>query len=191
MAVESHMNALGSKAPAFDLTTSNPWIDNIDKDTRSLSDYPDAKAFVIVFTCNHCPYAVHVEEALIETAKAYQSRGVQFIAICANDPVAYPDDSFEEMAKRAKAIQMPFPYLHDATQEIARAYGAACTPDIFVYDKDFSLKYRGRFDETRPKTGAVAHGGDLKAALDGVLDAGEAPAKQYPSIGCSIKWKAA
>ncbi len=190
MAVESNMQMLDSKAPAFDLIIANPWIDNLDKNTRSFADYPDAAAFVVVFTCNHCPYAVHVEPALVETAKAYEDRGVQFIAICANDAEAYPDDSFEAMQKRAKDIGMPFPYLHDETQEVARAYGAACTPDIFVYGKDLILKYRGRFDETRPKMGA-AHGGDLKAALDGILDHGEAPAKQYPSIGCSIKWKAA
>ncbi len=190
MAVESHMQALGSKAPAFDLVIANPWIDNLEKNTRSISDYPDAAAFVIVFTCNHCPYAVHVEKALIETANVYKARGVQFIAICSNDPVAYPDDSFDAMAKRARAIEMSFPYLHDETQKIARAYSAACTPDIFIYDKDLNLKYRGRFDETRPNMG-TAHGGDLKAALDGILQSGEAPAKQYPSIGCSIKWKAA
>ena len=149
---------------------------------------PKRAALYVVFTCNHCPYAVHVEKPLIEMARNYEAGGVQFIAICANDPVAYPDDSFESMAKRARDIDMPFPYLHDETQEIARAYGAACTPDIFVYDADLSLKYRGRFDETRPNMG-TAHGGDLKAALDGILETGEAPTKQYPSIGCSIKWK--
>lgn len=190
MAVESHMQALDSKAPAFDLKTSNPWIDTLDKATRSLDDYPDATAFVIVFTCNHCPYAVHVEKTLVDVANDYQAKGVQFIAISANDPVAYPDDSFEAMEKRARAIEMPFPYLHDDSQEIARAYAAACTPDFFVYDAEKTLKYRGRFDETRPRTGTPAHGGDLKAALDAILETGEAPAKQYPSIGCSIKWKA-
>lgn len=182
------MITLGSKAPSFDLPISNPWIESSDASTRGFKDYPDARVFVVIFTCNHCPYAVHVESALVATANEYATKGVQFIAICSNDAIKYPDDSFENMVERARTIDLPFPYLHDETQDIARAYQAACTPDIYVYDAGLTLKYRGRFDETRPRMG-TAHGGDLKNALDQMLNGEEVPEKQYPSIGCSIKWK--
>ncbi len=186
-ATQSTMQALDSKAPAFDLVSANPWIDHITKNTRTLGDYPDAKVYVVIFTCNHCPYAIHVEQSLVDVANEYAGKGVQCIAISSNDALRYPADSFEKMSDRARKLNFPFPYLYDETQQIARAYSAVCTPDIFVYDEARMLKYRGRFDETRPGM-ATAHGGELKAALDLVLESGNGPATQYPSIGCSIKW---
>ena len=188
MAVQSFMPALGNKATTFDLKTANPWIDIIEGETRSFESYPEASIYVVVFTCNHCPYAIHVESTLINIANNYADKGVQFIAICSNDPVTYPTDDFDSMATRAREVNMPFPYLWDETQDIANAYGAACTPDIFVYDADLVMQYRGRVDETRPNMG-TAHGADLTAALDQILSTGKGPENQYPSVGCSIKWR--
>ncbi len=184
----SQMTELGAEAPPFELPAANPTVDDIARATRRLDDYADAEALVIVFTCNHCPYAVHVEEALLEVARAYQERGVPFVAINANDAEHYPDDSFENMARRAQQKRYPFPYLHDESQEVTRAYGAECTPDFFVYDRARRLVYRGRFDETRPGQGTPT-GRDLRQALDQLLDTGEVTMEQYPSIGCNVKWR--
>lgn len=189
MAVQqSSPNELGTPALAFDLPISNPWVDDNPGETRALSQYADAKAIVIVFTCNHCPYAIHIQDSLAALAETYQKKGIQFIAISANDATQYPADSFEKMTERAREVNFPFPYLYDESQEIARGYGAVCTPDIFVFDEARKLAYRGRFDETRPNMG-TAHGSELAAALDTLLSTGERRAEQYPSIGCSIKWK--
>ena len=186
MAVSSPDNiALGTPAPAFDLPDVNPLT---NRGNISLADLTDAKAVVVIFTCNHCPYARHIEPALIRMAKSYQGRGVEFITICSNDAETYPDDSPEEMARHAQNVGFPFPYLHDATQEVARAYGAVCTPDIYVYDADHKLTYRGRFDETRPK-GDDAHGSELAAAVGADLEGRPAIEVQHPAMGCSIKWK--
>ncbi len=184
----SQMTELGVEAPPFDLPAANPQVDDIDRATRRLDDYADAGALVVVFTCNHCPYAVHVEETLLEVARAYQGRGVPFVAINANDAEHYPDDSFENMARRAQQKGYPFPYLYDASQDVARVYGAECTPDFFVYDRARRLVYRGRFDETRPGQG-LPTGHDLRQALDQLLDTGEVTMEQYPSIGCNVKWR--
>lgn len=189
MAVQqSPANELGTPAHSFDLPISNPWVDGKPGETRALSQYAAAKAVAIIFTCNHCPYAIHIQESLAALARTYQKKGVQFIAISANDAKQYPTDSFAEMTERAREVDFPFPYLYDESQDIAKAYGAVCTPDIFVYDAAHQLAYRGRFDETRPKMG-TAHGGELAAALDTLLATGTGPAEQYPSMGCSIKWK--
>ncbi len=185
---ESQMIDLGAEAPPFSLPTANAEADERSGQTRALSDYAEVEALVVVFTCNHCPYAQHVEPALIEMARAYQKRGVAFVAISSNNAETHPQDSFEKMAERAEVKGYPFPYLYDESQETARAYGAACTPDFFVFDKDRRLAYRGRFDETRPGK-AEAHGGDLSAALDELLETGEITGAQQPSIGCNIKWK--
>ncbi len=184
----SQMTELGLEAPPFDLPAANPQVDEIDRATRRLDDYADADALVVVFTCNHCPYAVHVEETLLEVARAYQERGVPFVAINANDAELYPDDSFENMARRAQQKGYPFPYLYDASQDVARAYRAECTPDFFVYNRARRLVYRGRFDETRPGQGQPT-GHDLRQALDQLLDTGEVTMEQYPSIGCNVKWR--
>lgn len=188
-AVESNMRALGTKAPDFDLPIANPGVDDLHGVRRSLSDYSDAPVLVVMFICNHCPYVHHVEPSLIETAETYSEKGVQFVAICANDAGRYPDDGFERMTERAREKGYPFPYLQDEDQTVAQAYNAACTPDFYVFDDERTLVYRGRYDETRPNQG-TAHGGDLHAALDAALE-GTVLSKeeQHPSIGCSIKWK--
>ena len=185
---ESTMMKLGRRAPSFTLPAANPDVDDRGGDTRSLDDYEDAEALVVVFMCNHCPYVKHLEEELLATAREYQDQGVQFIGICSNDAENYPDDSFDNMAKRAQAKDYPFPYLQDESQEVAQAYEAACTPDFYVFDADRELAYRGRFDETRPD-GGEPHGGDLRQALDELLADGEVTMEQKPSMGCNIKWK--
>lgn len=184
---ESTMLELGHTAPDFSLPAANPEADERGEEHRALADYDDAEALVIVFMCNHCPYVKHIEAALLDVARTYQSRGVQFIGINANDTERYPDDSFERMAERAHEKDYPFPYLYDASQEVATAYRAACTPDIYLFDADRALVYRGRFDETRPK-GNEAHGGDLTHALDELLETGTVTTEQHPSMGCNIKW---
>lgn len=186
---ESQMIDLGAPAPDFKLPVANPGADGLEGGYRSLADYPDAEAYVVVFTCNHCPYVQHIEDALVEVAEAYQAKGVQFVAVCSNDAERYPADAFERMAERARAKDFPFPYLHDESQHVAQAYGAQCTPDFFVYDADLKLAYRGRFDETRPNQGEAAHGGDLTQALDELLADGAVQTEQKPSMGCNIKWK--
>ena len=183
----SLMKELGSAAPSFDLPVANPSADGLAGDHRSLDDY-DAAALVVVFTCNHCPFAKHVEDALIRSAVAWAAQDVQFVLVNANDAEGYPEDSFDAMAARAAAKGYPFPYLYDESQEVAKAYGAVCTPDLFVFDREKKLVYRGRYDETRPGMG-VATGKDLHDALDLLLVSGEVLAEQVPSIGCNIKWK--
>jgi len=185
---ESMMAELGSPAPSFDLPVANPNADELNGALRSISDYDEADVLVVAFICNHCPYVKHLEDALLEVAAEYQEQGAQFIGICSNDAEKYPEDSFERMADRAREKEYPFPYLHDESQDVAREYGAVCTPDFFVYDADRTLVYRGRFDETRPKKG-TAHGGDLRQALDELLEQGTVEMEQHPSMGCNIKWK--
>lgn len=184
----SQMIDLEAEAPPFDLPTANPAIDDLDKPTRSLADYADADVLVVAFTCNHCPYAKHVEDALIQFAHDYADRSVQVVAICSNNAETHPDDSFESMAARAEAKSYPFPYLRDESQTVARAYQAVCTPDFFVYDADRTLAYRGRMDETRPGQG-TATGADLRQAVDELLEHGTVMTEQVPSMGCNIKWK--
>ncbi len=178
----------GTAAPPFDLPVANPPADDPDRRTFSLDDFADAGALVVVFMCNHCPYVVHIEDALIRVARDYHARGVQFVGISANDADAYPADSFENMARRAREKDYPFPYLYDASQAVARAYGAVCTPDLFVYDRERRLVYHGGFDATRPGQG-TPDGRDLRRALDELLTHGTVTSEQRPSMGCNIKWK--
>ncbi len=184
----SEMLDLGTQAPAFELACVNPEVDDREAETRSLDDFAGAQALVVVFTCNHCPYAKHVEEALLETARVYQARGVQVVAICSNDPERYPADAPAALARRAREKVYPFPYLFDETQDVARAYHAVCTPDFFVFDADRCLAYRGRMDATRPGQGR-ATGEELRQALDQLLDEGEVARPQHPAMGCNIKWR--
>ena len=179
---------LGQPAPNFDLLVANPEAAPGDGERVRLDDYAGARALVVVFTCNHCPYAQHVESTLIDLAHAYGSQGVAFVAISSNDPTRYPDDSFDAMADRAREMQYPFAYLFDDSQEVARAYGAVCTPDPYVFDQERRLVYHGRFDETRPGMG-VATGEELRHALDELLRHGRPVPNQFPSMGCNIKWK--
>lgn len=175
----------GAPAPDFDLPDANP---NTSEERYALADFDASDVLVVVFSCNHCPYVRHIEPALVGLATEYAGRSVAFVAISANDAERYPDDSFGAMRQRAIDLGFPFPYLYDESQQVARAYDAACTPDFFVYDRNRTLAYRGRFDETRPG-GPPAHGSDLKAAIDALLAGDDVPEDQLPSIGCSIKWK--
>jgi len=142
-----------------------------------------------MFICNHCPFVKHVNEGLVELANDYILKGISFIAISSNDVVNFPEDSPEKMKNEAKSLGYPFPYLYDESQEVARAYDAACTPDFFIYDKDLKLVYRGQLDDSRPKNGIPVTGKDIRAALDSLLQSKPVSEEQKPSIGCNIKWK--
>jgi len=154
----------------------------------SLEALKSKSATVILFICNHCPFVHHINNALVALANSYQELGVSFITISSNDVEKYPDDAPELMTVVAKENGYTFPYLYDKDQSVAKAYDAACTPDLYVYDGDLKLAYRGRFDETRPNMG-VATGKDLANALDEILASGKTSIPQIPSIGCGIKWK--
>jgi peroxiredoxin len=177
----STMLPLGTSAPKFSLP-------NIDGKTVSLADFR-GKPLVVMFICNHCPYVKHVAPEIVRIVSDYSGRGVAFVGISSNDVTSHPEDSPEKMREEAKVQGYQFPYLYDESQEIAKTYQAACTPDIFVFDKEHRLVYRGQMDDSRPKTDKPLNGSDLRAALDAVL-AGKNPNElQKPSIGCNIKWK--
>lgn len=179
----STMIPLGSEAPDFRLP------DVVSGDELSLGDLKSDVATVLMFICNHCPYVKHLQDGLVEVADEYIPKGVSFVAINSNDVQNYPDDSPERMKEVAEEKGYQFPYLFDETQEVARAYDAACTPDFFVYDRDLRCVYRGQFDDSRPGNGKPVTGKDMRMALDSIV-AGEAIKwEQVPSIGCNIKWK--
>lgn len=178
----STMLALGTAAPAFSLP-------NVDGKTVSLKDFANAPALMVVFMCNHCPYVKHVAAGLATLAREYQQKGVAVVGINPNDVANYPDDSPARMVEEAKARGYTFPYLFDSTQEVAKAYRAACTPDFYVFDRQHKLVYRGQLDSSRPNSGVPVTGGDIRAALDAVLAGTAVSADQKPSIGCNIKWK--
>lgn len=178
----SSMLELGTKAPNFKL------FDTISGKTLSLNELKSDIATVIVFICNHCPFVHHINSKLVEVANIYQGKGIHFIAINSNDVTTYPEDSPEKMTETAKKLGYPFPYLYDETQLIAKAYKAECTPDFFVFDKELKCAYRGRFDETRPNIG-IPTGKDLSNALDRLIAGKKVEIKQFPSMGCNIKWK--
>jgi thiol-disulfide isomerase/thioredoxin len=178
----STMLELGTRVPHFALPDCHDEI-------VSLSDFDDLQALVILFICNHCPYVKLLKAHLAEFARQWQPRGVAFIAINSNDTVQYPDDAPARMREDVATFHYPFPYLVDASQEIAKAFRAACTPDIFVFDGERNLAYRGQYDSARPGNGIEPTGADLAAALEAVL-AGQPPlAEQKPATGCNIKWK--
>jgi peroxiredoxin len=174
------------------LETIAPDFSLPDTDGRlvSLDDFSGKPALLVAFICNHCPFVKHVAAGFAKLAKDYQKRGVAVVAINSNDAKNYPDDSPEKMAEEVKIRGYTFPYLYDETQETAKAYGAACTPDFYVFDEDRKLVYRGQMDSSRPSSGRPVTGEDLRAALDAVLDGQSPSVKQKPSIGCNIKWKA-
>jgi peroxiredoxin len=182
MSEQSAMPALGTAAPAFRLPDPAGKI-------VSLDDFNGARAYLIVFICNHCPYVKHVQAPFTKMAAEYQARGVAVIGINANDAEAFPEDSPEKMADEIKATGYTFPYLYDESQDVARAFRAACTPDFFLFDGERRLVFRGQFDDSRPKNGLPVTGADLRAALDTVLAGGVPSPDQKPSVGCSIKWK--
>lgn len=179
----SSMMPLGTKAPDFRLRSP------VSGGEHSLDELKSDKATVVMFICNHCPYVKHVQEELVDLANDYIPNGVAFIAINSNDVEKYPDDSPENMKKVAERLGYPFPYLYDETQETARAYGAACTPDFFVFGSGLECVYRGQLDDSRPGNGRPVTGADLRRALDSILRGENVPEEQVPSIGCNIKWK--
>lgn len=181
-ATPSTMLPLGTPAPAFSLP---------DTDGRmvSLEDFGDARALLVMFICNHCPFVKHLRGALAELGREYGARDVAVVAINANDAERYPADSPAAMAREKVEAGYPFPYLYDASQETAKAYAAACTPDFFLFGPDRALVYRGQFDDSRPGNALPVTGADLRAALDAVLDGRAPAAEQAPSIGCNIKWR--
>ncbi|MEF8788370.1 MAG: thioredoxin family protein [Planctomycetota bacterium] len=178
----STMLPLGTKAPHFSLPDP-------DGNYVSLEDFEDNPALLVVFMCNHCPYVKHVREELVRLAREYQQKGVAVVGINANDFDEYPEDRPEKMKEYAEQYDYPFPYLYDDSQEVAKAYHAACTPDFFVFDADRKLFYRGQMDDSRPGNDEPVTGQDLREALDRVLEGREPPEEQKPSMGCNIKWK--
>jgi len=172
---------LGTAAPSFSLP-------GVDGKTYSLDSFADAELLVVVFTCNHCPYAIACEDRLIAIQNDYRDEGVQLVAINPNDAEKYPDDSFEKMKERAAAKSFNFPYLRDDSQAVARAYDAACTPDVFVFDRDRKLLYNGRIDDNWKEPAKVTRQ-ELRELLDAALQGASVDFEHIPSMGCSIKWK--
>ncbi|QDU95401.1 thioredoxin family protein [Lignipirellula cremea] len=179
----STMLPLGSPAPDFRLI-------NVDSQEVSLADFSGAPGLLVIFMCNHCPFVIHLAPALAEFAQEYQSKGLAIVGINANDVSKHPDDSPEQMVHEVEKRGYTFPYLFDDTQEVAKAYRAACTPDFFLFDKDHKLVYRGQFDSSRPSLDIPVTGSDLRKACDAVLAGEPVPEEQMPGIGCNIKWKA-
>ena len=178
----STMVATGTSAPPFRLPdTAGHWV--------SIDDYRGAPALLVAFICNHCPYVKHLRAKFAEVARDYQARGVGVVAISSNDAESYPDDRPEKMAEEVELAGYTFPYLYDETQEVAKAYQAACTPDFFLFDGDRRLVYRGQFDDSRPNSGRPVTGSDLTAAVDAVLAGRPVSPDQRASVGCNIKWK--
>jgi peroxiredoxin len=176
------MSPLGTQTPDFNLPDP-------EGKTIALSDFAEAKALLVMFICNHCPFVKHIAEGLAAIGRDYQPKGVAVVAINSNDVKTHPDDSPPKMAEEAASRGYTFPYLFDETQETAKAFGAACTPDFFVYDQDRKLVYRGQLDDSRPSNDVPVTGADLRAALDAVLAGRPVAGDQNPSIGCNIKWK--
>jgi len=181
MAVETPPPALGTPCPDFRLP-------GVDGKTHARDDFAASPVLVVMFICNHCPYVKAVEDRLIELQRQYGPRGVQLVGICSNDAATYPDDAFDRLAERWRQKDYGFPYLHDESQQVARAFGAVCTPDIYVFDRERQLAYRGRIDDSWKDPSKVTRR-DLAGALDALLAGGRPSADQKASIGCSIKWR--
>jgi peroxiredoxin len=179
----STMLPLGMTAPDFKLPDTDGKI-------VSLADFKDKTALAVIFMCNHCPYVIHIRSGLAQLARDYTLRGVAIVGINSNDVKNYPADSPAKMKDEVKTVGYTFPYLYDETQSVAKSYRAACTPDIFLFDRGRRLVYRGQFDASRPGNGIPVTGKDLRAALDAVLAGKPASEPQAASIGCNIKWKA-
>lgn len=182
---ESNMVPIGTPAPDFSLP------DAVSGLVVNLTELASSReATVVMFLCNHCPYVLHVNEEIVRLANEYQPRGVAFVAINSNDVEAYPEDAPDKMAEQAIMAGYSFPYLYDESQETARAYDAACTPDFYVFDYDLRLFYRGQLDGSRPGRNNIApDGADLRSALEALLSGDGPPRMQRPSGGCNIKWK--
>lgn len=178
----STMLPLGTRAPGFSLPST-------DGSTVALSDFVNAPALLVIFICNHCPFVQHIRNGLAAFGREYGERGLGMVAINSNDVVSHPEDHPERMKEEAAAVGYTFPYLFDETQEVAKEYRAACTPDFFLFDRNRELVYRGQFDDSRPGNDIPVTGSDLRAAVDALLAGEPVPAEQIPSIGCNIKWK--
>ena len=181
----SNMIELGTSAPDFRL------LDTIWDKPLSRDECRREKGLLVMFICNHCPYVKLIEKALGDLGRDFLQSGIGIVAISSNDVVNYPDDHPDKMREKAKELGYTFPYLYDETQDVAKAYGAACTPDFFLFDADLKLVYRGQFDEARPSNDIVPTGKDLRAALDALYHGRALPTEQKPSLGCNIKWKTA
>lgn len=176
---------LGSHAPDFTLKGTR---DGITEETFTLSDFRGAKALLIAFICKHCPYVVAIQNRLAQLARDLQDRDLAVVAICSNDAEMYPEDSFDNLKRQHRELGFSFPYLIDETQEVSKAYGAVCTPEFYLYDGNFQLRYHGRFDDNwREPTKVTSH--DLRQAVESLLTGGTPTLDQIPSMGCSIKWK--
>lgn len=180
----STMIALGTPAPDFALTD----LQTGHMITPATARGP--KGLLVMFICRHCPYVVHVQEELVRIGNEYPARGIGVVAISSNNPVSHPDDAPDRLAEQARAAGFRFPYAHDASQAVAKAYTAACTPDFFLYDGGMKLVYRGQLDDSRPGNGRPVTGRDLRAALDALVEGRAVPSAQFPSLGCNIKWRA-
>lgn len=179
----STMLPLGTKAPDFTL------LNVVTNKKESLNELKSDKATVVMFICNHCPYVIHIQATLVKLAKEFMQKGVAFIAVSSNDIKHYPADAPDKMKVIAKRWEFPFPYLYDETQEVAKAYQAACTPDFYVFDKAMKCVYRGRFDGSTPKNDVPVTGEDLREALESLLADRRLMLAQIPSLGCNIKWR--
>jgi len=180
---ESNEFAIATKAPDFKL------INTVDDAVVSLEELKGEKGTVIMFICNHCPFVIHVNDALVKMANEYQQKGISFIAISSNDVEKYPQDSPALMKQLAKDLKYPFPYLYDETQEVAKKYNAACTPDFYAFDGNLKSVYHGQLDNSRPANGKPVTGSDLRNSLDFLLEKKAVLENQKPSMGCGIKWK--
>lgn len=183
MAVQSSMLPLGTSAPDFALTDVVSWR------IYSLESFKTKKSLLVMFICRHCPYVKHVQKQLARIGKDYQNKDLAIVAISSNDPQAYPEDAPESLKEQARELNFTFPYLFDESQEVAKAYAAACTPDMFLFDAERKLVYRGQLDDSRPESSIPVTGKDLRAAIDAVLNNQAVNPDQKPSVGCSIKWK--
>lgn len=182
MAVESTMLPLGTPAPSFELPS-------LDGTTVTLDDFSEADALLVMFICNHCPYVRHVEKELGTLISEYQERGLAAVGICSNDVEQEPEDTPDGLREQVDRVGFTFPYLIDEQQDIAKAYKAACTPDLFLFDGDRKLAYRGRMDASRPRNDEPVTGEDLRRAMESVLEGKPVSGEQMPSMGCSISWK--
>ena len=180
---ESNMLPLGTTAPSFNLP------DVISGQEKSFTDVRGSKATVVMFICNHCPFVVHVNDEVVAIANQYQDQGVGFVGISSNDVQNYPQDGPEKMSIVAKVLKYPFPYLYDESQDVAKAYDAACTPDFYIFNGQDELVYRGRLDSSRPGNGVPVTGSDLRFAIEATLLGISNISPQLPSAGCNIKWK--
>ena len=186
MAHISTMEKLGSAAPDFSLPNMNT---TLKQKIVSLENFETYSALLVVFICNHCPYVVHIRDSFVDFVSEFSKRGLGVVAISSNDIENYPDDGPDKMTEEAFKYSYTFPYLFDETQEIAKAYRAACTPDFFLYDNNRCLVYRGQYDSSRPKNSIPVTGEDLRNAVKSLTQNNIVPKEQKPSMGCNIKWK--